>query len=141
MRDLLKPYVWRKAPEWGQLAFGKVMALIGLSIGVLLALLTIKTGSPNLSALFSLQTVTPIHVAPAVWLGLHWRGLRGEAVLAGMVSGAAVTLGLVFSEQNVKYAAGDDMLSNGEWFRTESASGLSSACHVWTACFDCIWHG
>lgn len=42
----------------------------------------------NLSALFSLQNVTPIHVAPAVWLGLHWRGLRGEAVAAGMISGA-----------------------------------------------------
>jgi len=27
----------------------------------------------NLSNLFSLQTVTPIHVAPAVWLGLHWK--------------------------------------------------------------------
>ncbi len=57
--------------------------------------------------------MTPIHVAPAVWLGLHWRALRGEAVLAGMVVGSAVTFGLTFSDENVKLAAGDDMLKNG----------------------------
>lgn len=50
-------------------------------------LLTIEKGVPNLTGLFSLQNVTPIHVAPAVWLGLHWKGLRGEAVVAGMISG------------------------------------------------------
>jgi Na+/proline symporter len=49
--------------------------------------MTIEKGVPNLTGLFSLQNVTPIHVAPAVWLGLHWKGLRGEAVVAGMVSG------------------------------------------------------
>jgi hypothetical protein len=79
--------------------------------------LTIQTGTPNLSALFSLQNVTPIHIAPAVWLGLHWRGLRGEAVLAGMVSGLAVTVGLVFSPYNVGLAKGLD----------STASGLSTA--------------
>lgn len=49
--------------------------------------MTIEKGVPNLTGLFSLQNVTPIHVAPAVWLGLHWKGLRGEAVVAGMLSG------------------------------------------------------
>jgi Na+/proline symporter len=49
--------------------------------------MTIERGVPNLTGLFSLQNVTPIHVAPAVWLGLHWKGLRGEAVVAGMLSG------------------------------------------------------
>jgi hypothetical protein len=81
------------------------------------ARLTIQTGTPNLSALFSLQNVTPIHVAPAVWLGLHWRGLRGEAVLAGMASGLAVTVGLVFSPLNVGLAKGLD----------STACGLSTA--------------
>ena len=49
--------------------------------------MTIEKGVPNLTGLFSLQNVTPIHVAPSVWLGLHWKGLRGEAVAAGMLSG------------------------------------------------------
>lgn len=61
--------------------------------------------------------VTPIHIAPAVWLGLHWKGLRGEAVAAGMLSGLAVTIGLVFSPVNVKLAAGLD----------QTACGLSTA--------------
>lgn len=71
----------------------------------------------NLTGLFSLQNVTPIHVAPAVWLGLHWKGLRGEAVVAGMVTGLATTIGLVFSPVNVKLAAGLD----------QTACGLSTA--------------
>jgi Na+/proline symporter len=56
--------------------------------GVLLASLSLKNPDVwDLSMLFSLQTVTPIHIAPAMWLGLHWKGLRAEAVLAGMVVG------------------------------------------------------
>jgi Na+/proline symporter len=58
--------------------------------------------------------VTPIHVAPAVWLGLHWRGLRGEAVALGMIAGLATTVGLVFSEKNLALKLGNDMLENGE---------------------------
>lgn len=109
-----QPYLYRKASEPIQLVFGKLMAVIGLVIGVALTILNLRKGKPDLSSLFSLQSVTPIHVVPAVWLGLHWRSLRGEAVLAGMVSGAAVTFGLTFSEKNVKLKIGDDMLENGE---------------------------
>lgn len=54
-----------------------------------------------------------IHIAPAAFLGLHWRALRGEAVLAGMVSGLAVTLGLVFSPLNVALEKGSDSLACG----------------------------
>lgn len=61
--------------------------------------------------------MTPIHIAPAVWLGLHWKGLRGEAVAAGMLSGLFITIGLVFSPVNVKLAAGLD----------QTACGLSTA--------------
>ena len=67
----------------------------------------------NLSNLFSLQTVTPIHVAPAMWLGLHWKGLRGEAVLAGMLVGLSVTFGFTFSALNVKLALGLEETKQG----------------------------
>ncbi|GBF88910.1 sodium:pantothenate symporter [Raphidocelis subcapitata] len=115
--DLYKPYIRPSASAREQLFFGRVMSTLGLGVGVLLGLLTIQTGTPNLSALFSLQNVTPIHVAPAVWLGLHWRGLRGEAVAAGMVAGLAVTVGLVFSPLNVGLVKGLD----------STACGLSTA--------------
>jgi hypothetical protein len=103
-------------PNAGQkelLFFGRGMSVLGLSVGVALGLLTIETGAPNLSALFSLQSVTPIHAAPAAMLGLHWRGLRGEAVLAGMIAGLGVTLGLVFTPLNVGLPKGLDMLACG----------------------------
>jgi Na+(H+)/acetate symporter ActP len=48
---------------------------------------------------------------------MHWKGLRGEAVAAGMISGLSVTIGLVFSPVNVKLAAGFD----------QTACGLSTA--------------
>lgn len=115
--DVYKCYIRPNASPRELLFFGRVMSTIGLAIGVTLGLLTIQTGTPNLSALFSLQNVTPIHVAPAVWLGLHWRGLRGEAVAAGMISGLAVTIGLVFSPLNVGLVKGQD----------STACGLSTA--------------
>lgn len=117
VRDLFVPYIRPRASENTQIWFGRVMSIIGLAIGVSLGLLTIEKGKPNLTGLFSLQNVTPIHIAPAVWLGLHWRGLRGEAVVAGMVSGLAVTIGLVFSPVNVMLARGLD----------QTACGLSTA--------------
>ncbi|WIA33094.1 hypothetical protein OEZ86_006248 [Tetradesmus obliquus] len=117
VRDLFKPYLCKHASEATQIWFGRVMSVVGLAIGVMLGLLTIEKGVPNLTGLFSLQNTTPIHVAPAVWLGLHWKGLRGEAVAAGMISGLAVTIGLVFSPVNVKLAAGLD----------QTACGLSTA--------------
>lgn len=115
--DLYKPYLRRTASQRELIWFGRIMSTAGLAIGVTLGLFTIQTGTPNLSALFSLQNVTPIHVAPAVWLGLHWRGLRGEAVAAGMVSGLAVTIGMVFSPLNTGLAKGLD----------STACGLSTA--------------
>jgi hypothetical protein len=117
LRDLYKPYIRPHASEREQLWFGRIVAVIGLAIGVTLGLLTIEKGVPNLTGLFSLQNTTPIHVAPAVWLGLHWNGLRGEAVAAGMLTGLATTIGLVFSPVNVRLAVGLD----------QTACGLSTA--------------
>lgn len=67
-----------------RLASGWIVVLVHFPTA---GLLTIERGVPNLTGLFSLQNVTPIHVAPSVWLGLHWKGLRGEAVAAGMITG------------------------------------------------------
>lgn len=118
VRDLYVKYIRKKAGAFEQLLFGKIVAVCGLVIGVTLALYTIEKGKPDLSSLFSLQNVTPIHVAPSVWLGLHWRGLRGEAVLIGWVCGLATTLGICFSDANIKLKLGSSDLTK---------SGLSSA--------------
>jgi len=38
-----------------------------------------------------------VQLVPAFMLGIHWRRLRGEAVLAGMLAGVAIALGLTIS--------------------------------------------
>ncbi|PNH09288.1 Sodium/pantothenate symporter [Tetrabaena socialis] len=113
VRDIYTKYLRPRASQLEQIIFGKVVAVIALAIGVTLGNYSIVHGKPDLSGLFALQNVTPIHVAPAVWLGLHWRSLRGEAVLTGMVCGLGVTIGLVFSKRNVSRAVGSDMTKIG----------------------------
>ena len=74
LRDFYLPYIKPTASQFSQVVFTKVMGVFGLAFGVFLACMSVRSAQPwNLSNLFSLQTVTPIHVAPAVWLGLHWK--------------------------------------------------------------------
>lgn len=113
VRDIYTKYFRRNASQAEQILFGKFIAFAALSIGVALGIITVERGKPDLSSLFSLQNVTPIHVTPAVWLGLHWRGLRGEAVLIGICCGLPVTLGFVFSDQNIQRAIGNDLTKTG----------------------------
>jgi len=114
LRDFYLPYINPAASARQQLIFTRCMTVVGLAIGLFLTSMSIRAEEVwNLSNLFSLQTVTPIHVAPAVWLGLHWKGLRGEAVLAGMLVGLCVTFSFTFSELNVKLALGLDEIKEG----------------------------
>jgi len=108
LKDFYLPYIAPGASQMHQLIFSKAMCVLGLFIGVLLATLNVSAANPiTLSSLFSLQTVTPIHVAPAVWMGLHWKGLRGEPVLFGILVGLGTTLGLTFDQNyNTKLALG-----------------------------------
>lgn len=43
-----------------------LVRFIGLCIGIALAILSVRSGKPDLTGLFSLQNVTPIHVS------VHW---------------------------------------------------------------------
>ncbi|KAG2500633.1 hypothetical protein HYH03_001400 [Edaphochlamys debaryana] len=119
VRDIYTKYVRPHASPREQLIFGKIIAFVALAIGVFLGNYSLVQGKPDLSGLFALQNTTPIHVVPAIWLGLHWRGLRGEAVLVGMVCGLGVTLGIMFSDKNVLLKKGSDLTAMGissAWF-------------------------
>jgi SSS family solute:Na+ symporter len=114
LRDFYLPYINPAASAREQLIFTRCMTVVGLAVGLFLTSMSLRQDDVwNYSNLFSLQTVSPIHVAPAVWLGLHWRGLRGEAVVAGMLVGLAVTFGFTFSELNVKLKLGLDETKEG----------------------------
>eukprot|EP00283_Hemiselmis_rufescens_P008411 CAMPEP_0173430622 /NCGR_PEP_ID=MMETSP1357-20121228/8987_1 /TAXON_ID=77926 /ORGANISM="Hemiselmis rufescens, Strain PCC563" /LENGTH=729 /DNA_ID=CAMNT_0014394993 /DNA_START=182 /DNA_END=2371 /DNA_ORIENTATION=- len=109
LKDFFLPYIYPGAPQKIQVIFAKAMGILGLAVGVWLGIMSIQASPTpwNLSNLFSLQAATPIHVAPSVWLGLHWRGLRGEAVLFGMLLGLGTTLGMAFDPNyNVKLKFG-----------------------------------
>mmetsp|Transcript_16719 Transcript_16719/g.40010 ORF Transcript_16719/g.40010 Transcript_16719/m.40010 type:complete len:772 (+) Transcript_16719:76-2391(+) len=115
LRDLYLPYFNPSASQRTQVIFTRVLAILGLALGVFLGIMSIEAEPEpwNLSNLFSLQTVTPIHVVPGAWLGLHWKGLRGEPVLAGMLVGLGVTFGFTFSDLNVKLSLGLDETKEG----------------------------
>lgn len=108
LKDFYLPYIQPGASQFHQVVFTKITAIIGLAVGVWLAIMSVTGDQPwSLSNLFSIQNATPIHVAPCVWMGLHWKGLRGEAVLFGLLVGLGTTLGMLFdTNYNVKLAAG-----------------------------------
>ena len=106
LKDFYLPYVNPKASYREQMMFVKAASLFGWGLGLFLTLMSIfaEPAPWNLSNLFTLQSVTPIHVAPSVWFGLHWRGLRAEPVVLGQLAGLAVTFGFLFNPNlNVKY--------------------------------------
>lgn len=93
---------------------GLVSSLCALAIGLSLSIVNLREGKPDITGLFSIQTVTPIHAIPAIWGGLHLHWLSGEAVLAGLVSGLVSGLAFVLDpEFNVKRKAGLDEHSTG----------------------------
>lgn len=73
VRDLFKPYLFKNATETQQMWFGRAMSVVGLGIGVLLGLMTIEKGVPNLTGLFSLQNVSRrrrLKLARWYWVGI-----------------------------------------------------------------------
>ncbi|CEF99819.1 Sodium/solute symporter [Ostreococcus tauri] len=120
IRDIYEPYAQKifgpKAPvdPSALRVVGLISSLSALAIGLSLSILNIREGKPDITGLFSIQTVTPIHAIPAVWGGLHLHWLSGEAVLAGMVAGIVSGLAFVLDTGfNVKRNLGLDEHSSG----------------------------
>lgn len=76
VRDIYTKYLRPHAGQVEQLVFGKIMAIIGLVIGVTLGNYSVIHNKPDLSGLFALQNVTPIHVVPAVRMAERGRVSR-----------------------------------------------------------------
>uniref|UniRef100_A0A7S0X4Z7 Sodium/solute symporter n=1 Tax=Mantoniella antarctica TaxID=81844 RepID=A0A7S0X4Z7_9CHLO len=119
VRDIYQPYarlLWKKAPMDGASLkyIGSVTSICGLLIGLCLSIYNVREGKPDITGLFSIQTVTPIHAIPAVWGGLHLHWLSGEAVLAGLVAGLTAGLVMVLDPDfNDKRVLGLDEHSSG----------------------------
>lgn len=119
VRDIYQPYVQKVFPKArvdgnALKIVGLVSSLAALGIGLGLSIVNLREGKPDITGLFSIQTVTPIHAVPAVWGGIHLHWLSGEAVLAGIVAGVISGLVMVLdTEFNVKRNLGLDEHSTG----------------------------
>lgn len=90
-KDIYQPL--RPAASQGALTlFGKVASLLLMAITVCTAI--VLRDSTTIMALIKLKLELLCQIAPAFFLGLHWKALRGGAVLAGLVAGttAAITM-------------------------------------------------
>jgi SSS family solute:Na+ symporter len=120
VRDIYVPYAPKifanKAPMSGEALkiVGLASSVCALAIGLALSIVNVREGKPDLNGLFSIQTVTPIHAIPAVWGGLHFSWLSGEAVLGGLIAGLVAGLAMVLDASfNVKRSIGLDEHSSG----------------------------
>ena len=71
-------------------AFGKgaSVALMAITVGFAIHL----KDSTTIMALIKLKLELLCQIAPGFFLGLHWRNLRGVAVLAGLLTGTATAV-------------------------------------------------
>jgi len=119
VRDIYEPYVQRVFPKARVDAMtlklvGSVASMCALAIGLGLSIVNVREGKPDITGLFSIQTVTPIHSIPAVWGGLHLHWLSGEAILAGLIAGLIAGMSMVMdTDFNVKRKLGLDEHSTG----------------------------
>jgi Na+/proline symporter len=112
LRDIYKPYI-RYAPRpRSRSRFGHIVAVIDSAISITLVSSPLRKDCQTSPASSHSSTLLPVHVAPVVWLGLHWDSLRGEAVAAGMLTRVA-TIGLVFTSVKMRLTAGLDQVACG----------------------------
>jgi len=72
---------------------GKVASWLIIAVLVVVAIVTEKT----LIRLLELKFEVLIQIVPCFFLGLHWRHLPTWGVIAGMLAGLAVALGLTWA--------------------------------------------
>jgi Na+/proline symporter len=95
--DIYGKVINPKASEQQKVLWGKVAGII------LVCLLMVVAWNPRwtLLEIFTLKFEVLIQVAPAFLLGLYWKGLTKNAVLAGMIVGALIAGGLTITGNKV----------------------------------------
>ncbi|MBW2458173.1 MAG: sodium:solute symporter family protein [Deltaproteobacteria bacterium] len=90
VKDLYGPYLRKQATEEHLTNVGKIVSWVVIAVLVYIATLEELT----LVRLLEIKFEVLIQVAPALYLGTTWRKLDGRSVLAGMVVGLTIALGL-----------------------------------------------
>ena len=92
-RDLYQAHIRPGSSQEELTAVGKVCSWVAVVILVVVAIATEKT----LIRLLELKFEVLIQVVPCFLLGLYWKSLRTGAVIAGLLAGVCVALGLTWA--------------------------------------------
>lgn len=90
-KDVYKAYLRPDATDRHLLLVGKLFAVCLLAFLILMAWVSLETKS-SLWFLIKLKLEFMVQIAPAVILGVRWRGLKSRAVLVGMAAGTTVAV-------------------------------------------------
>ncbi len=93
-KDVYAGFIKRDATEAELTRLGKILSWVLLALLVGLAIVLKRETS--LIALLDRKFDILIQLVPAFMLGIRWHGLRSGPVLAGLVAGLVVALGLAF---------------------------------------------
>lgn len=93
-KDLYGGVIHKNATDAHLTHVGKTLSWIMI---LALALLAINLRDQSLVKLLVIKFQILIQVAPAFILGLHWKRVEKNAVLAGLISGSAVALAMTFT--------------------------------------------
>ena len=107
-RDLYQP-LKPQATQAQLTLVGKSISLVLMAATVLLA---IVLRDVNIWSLVKLKLELLIQVAPAFFIGLHWKGLRARPTFIGMAVGTAVAIAVKFGAPWLDTSTG---ISAGLW--------------------------
>lgn len=92
-KDLYQGYLKRDASPEHLLRVGKLFAWLLMAVLILSAYVSVRTES-SIWLLIKLKLEFMVQISPVFLLGVYWRRLPAWAVLAGVVTGTAITLTL-----------------------------------------------
>ncbi|HSG64550.1 MAG TPA: hypothetical protein VLD39_06095, partial [Gammaproteobacteria bacterium] len=93
-KDIYGVHVRSGAAESELTRVGKICSWI--LVAFLAALAIVLKEQASLIELLDRKFDLLVQLAPAFMLGIHWKGLKGRAVLAGLAVGVAISLSLAF---------------------------------------------
>jgi len=88
----------RARPEASEKSLTKIGKVSSWVLIVILVFLAIDLRDVDLVTVLTRKFDLLVQVAPAFFLGLHWKGLRSRPVFAGLVAGLVIAMFLAFGE-------------------------------------------
>ncbi|MEE3052136.1 MAG: sodium:solute symporter family protein [Planctomycetota bacterium] len=88
----------RARPEASEKSLTKIGKVSSWVLIVILVFLAIDLRDVDLVTVLTRKFDLLVQVAPAFFLGLHWKGLRARPVFAGLVAGLVIAMFLAFGE-------------------------------------------